>query len=325
MRLHLSTWLPAAAGVLLLPALVTAEDDSAEGVVRLGSARQSAIPAGSYDAGAAQQVGFHAGYNGGCSDGACGQGCGAGYGCPSACGSDSGCPSGCQTGCGYGSCDPCGCGSCGDCKVCGVLQCLRCRPVGGCHYSPDHGWAPPGKHPRPRTAATYRRWFPGSWTGEGSYAESGYLYPMVYTPTDTTQLGYYHQRVPVWQHRAGMIPPVPHPDQFHVPNFGVCCNGGVDAAACGYCGNGQYGAIVSDYAIGETYSDGQGAFSAPAESAPVEPQPAPAAAPAQDAKPESYVPPAPAAAPEAPPAAGTNAPSLEKSALAPFLYPTPQR
>lgn len=306
MRLHLTRCLLAAAGGLLLPTLATADDHSSEGVVRLGSAQYATSPATTTSG--AQQVGFHH------SAGACGYGCGTDYGCPS-----SGCYTGCPSGCGYG-CDPhgCGrCGTCGNCGLCGVLHCLRNHPVGGCHYSPDHGWAPPGKHPRPRVAATYRRWFPPTWTGEGAYAEAGYRYPMVYTPTDTTQLGYYHQRVPVWERRAGMIPPVPYPEQFHVPNFGHC-------GQCGYAG-GHYGEIAGGYPIGESHPHGQAVpEGGPVEAPPAQTQPAPEPAPAAEPKPESYVPPAPEAAPEAPPAAGTDGGTgLEKSALAPFLYPTP--
>src|SRR5690606_11814258 len=167
------------------------------------------------------------------------------------------------------------------CGTCGLLHWLRCHPVGGCHHSPDHGWAPPGKHPRPRLAATYRRWFPTAWTGEPSNVDPCFCYPMVYTPTDTTQLGYYHQRVPVWQRRAGMIPPVPHPDTFHVPNYGTGCNGVVDAVPCGYEGgfvsDSGYdsGYIVGDV-YGNSYDDSYIAPGAPVESAPaVEAPPVP--------------------------------------------------
>ncbi|MBX3437690.1 MAG: hypothetical protein KF861_09380 [Planctomycetaceae bacterium] len=307
MRIHLTTWLLAAAGALSLPSMLAADDPNAEGVVRLGNAPWSASSA---DTQTTQQTSFHM-THGGCPSGACG----SGYDCPSACGQGVCDPYGCGN-CGY--CGGAGCGHCG-CKLGGFLHCLRNRPVGGCHVSPDHGWAPPGKFPRPRTAATYRRWFPPTWTGEGAYAESGYRYPMVYTPTDTTQLGYYHQRVPVWQRTPGMIPPTPHPDQFHVPDFGACRNGLCGGAACGYSNGYENGYVVNGAPAVE--------YAAPANSVPTESAPAaaPAEAPAVDKPVEPYVPPAPVIAPEAAPAAQNASPALEKSALAPFLYPTPQQ
>ncbi len=135
---------------------------------------------------------------------------------------------------------------------------------------------------------------------------------MIYTPTDTTQLGYYYQRVPVWQRRNGMIPPVPHPEAFHVPDFGGGCNGLCHNGGCpGACG--IQGEIISD---------------APAEgnSEPTESAPHPAApqeaAPEAPPVPDSTDSTPPAAAPEPPPAEAP--PALEKSALAPFLYAIPK-
>ncbi len=34
-------------------------------------------------------------------------------------------------------------------------------------------------------------------------------------PTDTTQLGYYYQKVPTWVPVPGMIPPPPQPEEWH--------------------------------------------------------------------------------------------------------------
>ncbi len=323
MRLQNKYWLLLAAGGMLLSSSASAEDDSAEGVVRLGRSPQTASLSAVADSGMARQASFSLGHGGSCEScnacNACNDGCMSG-----ACEWGSGCPSGCGYGsCGWGQCGSCGqCGGCGygGCHSCALLNYLRSYAVGGCSFSPDHGWAPPGKHPRPRTAATYRNWFPTEWTGQGSYAQPGHRYPMVYTPTDTTQLGYYYQRVPVWQHRNGMIPPVPHPEAFHVPDFGcgrngVCHNGMIGAGACGH-----QGEIISDDAVGDAPS---AEHSVPAESAPQPASPQSAAPPSPETPPvpDSTDSAPPATAPEPPPAAAP--PALEKSALAPFLYVIP--
>src|SRR5690606_31408820 len=39
--------------------------------------------------------------------------------------------------------------------------------------------------------------------------------PQVHMPTDTTQLGFYYQRVPTWAPVPGMIPPPPNPADYH--------------------------------------------------------------------------------------------------------------
>jgi len=48
---------------------------------------------------------------------------------------------------------------------------------------------------------------PGSGYGPGA--------PMVFQPTDTTQLGYSYGNVPTWRPNRAMEPPVPNPSMYH--------------------------------------------------------------------------------------------------------------
>ena len=116
----------------------------------------------------------------------------------------------------------------------GVVSLLL--PHGAGTHSADHGWAPPGRVqvPFPRPVA-YQKWFPDPWTGQPvAYGEGGPRPPVVYMPTDTTQLGYYYQTVPRWHAYGGMIPPAPNPNEWHQdlcqlqgPGYGYCrsCRG----------------------------------------------------------------------------------------------------
>lgn len=126
----------------------------------------------------------------------------------------------------------------GDCKNgrCGVRGTARdfvldwagsCSPAGrlarrGCPLAqkavwccktkayPDSGWAPPARVPMTRSGGAYSaNWSNGFSGGYGPGA------PMVYQPTDTTQLGYSYGNVPTWRPSPGMIPPVPNPSNFH--------------------------------------------------------------------------------------------------------------
>jgi hypothetical protein len=125
-----------------------------------------------------------------------------------------------------GSCPTGGCptGSCpnGVGQDCQSGFCQGCR--GGCfhghfgeHYckhSPDYGYAPPTKYPLHRRGVEYTNYFPQKWYGAGAdYSQSPA--PMVYQPTDTTQLGYYYQHVPFWQPMPNRLPPRPIPSQWH--------------------------------------------------------------------------------------------------------------
>jgi hypothetical protein len=112
--------------------------------------------------------------------------------------------------------------------------CLGCwlnahSPYHRCTYPPDHGWAPPAHRPILASPALYGRMFAAE--QGAAVVQPGYRHPMVYMPTDTTQLGFYYQQVPYWQPRPGMIPPVPQPDEWHTPYTGVVFTGYEDAAS----------------------------------------------------------------------------------------------
>lgn len=78
---------------------------------------------------------------------------------------------------------------------------------------PDRGWNPPARYPVNRNGIWYRNSWPKAWYGN---AGGGFISnaPMVYQPTDTTQLGYSYARVPTWQ-ATQMIPPTPCPANYH--------------------------------------------------------------------------------------------------------------
>jgi len=81
---------------------------------------------------------------------------------------------------------------------------------------PDYGWNAPVKVPVVRRGVTYDRYWPEQWHGTGSPVAGQYrTYSQVYSPTDTTQLGYIYQQVPYWQ-PANRLPPPPVPSQWHV-------------------------------------------------------------------------------------------------------------
>ena len=78
--------------------------------------------------------------------------------------------------------------------------------------SPDYGWSPPAKIPVRRSNVTYTNWGPNEW---GNYdGASKKRAPIIATPTDTTQLGYYYQHVPTWQPK-NILPVPPHPRHWH--------------------------------------------------------------------------------------------------------------
>ena len=82
---------------------------------------------------------------------------------------------------------------------------------------PDYGWNAPVKVPVVRRGVTYYRYYPEQWYGTGSAPAGTYRsYPQVYSPTDTTQLGYTYQQVPYWQPAPSRLPPSPVPSQWHV-------------------------------------------------------------------------------------------------------------
>lgn len=84
-----------------------------------------------------------------------------------------------------------------------------------CTHSPDHGFSVPGKWPIHRRGVQYTNYYPHTWAGTEGPAGDIPAYPMVYMPTDTTQLGFYHQHVPFWQPQPNPLPRRPIPAQWH--------------------------------------------------------------------------------------------------------------
>ena len=123
-------------------------------------------------------------------------------------------------GCPTGNCPTGGCPSGAACQG---GNCPHCR--GGClsskfgeHYckhSPDYGYSPPAKYPLHRRGVEYDRYYPSQWYGAGADYSQSHA-PMVYQPTDTTQLGFYYQHVPFWQPQPNRLPPRPVPSQWHI-------------------------------------------------------------------------------------------------------------
>ena len=84
-----------------------------------------------------------------------------------------------------------------------------------CSNSPDHGYSPPAKYPLLRRGAQYNAYFPNQWYGTPGARYAG-GFPIVYQPTDTTQLGFSYQHVPFWQPNPGMMPQRPVPPNWHI-------------------------------------------------------------------------------------------------------------
>ena len=177
MTLRKSNWIAAACmAALSCTASVYAQDDGTAGIVRISDGRTRT---------AAQPASFH-GHHGGYGTSVAGYGGSPNGGCPS-----------------------------GDCRAGACPQCFNgFFQERYCKNSPDHGYSPPAKYPLHRRGVQYNAYFPNHWYGTpgASYGSA----PMVYQPTDTTQLGYYYQHVPFWQPSPGMMPQRPVPAQWHV-------------------------------------------------------------------------------------------------------------
>jgi hypothetical protein len=107
-------------------------------------------------------------------------------------------------------------GDCNNCDNCnyGGKHCHGWFQEHYCKNSPDHGYSPPAKYPLHRRGVQYTQTFPNQWYGlPGASYQSA---PMVYQPTDTTQLGYTYQHVPFWQPNPSMMPKRPVPAQWHI-------------------------------------------------------------------------------------------------------------
>ncbi len=83
----------------------------------------------------------------------------------------------------------------------------------------NHGpnWMMPIRRPIYRQPVEYARYWPRSYYTGGNNSQQQYAKPLpvIYQPTDTTQLGFYHQQVPQWQPRPNAIPGAPCPPNWH--------------------------------------------------------------------------------------------------------------
>lgn len=87
-------------------------------------------------------------------------------------------------------------------------------------YPPDYGWSRPVKRPvLNRDPVQYHRMDPDYWYGDPRAFVGAQVFPQVYMPTDTTQLGFYYQRVPTWQPNPNMIPAPPWPSTWHAREY----------------------------------------------------------------------------------------------------------
>ncbi len=118
-------------------------------------------------------------------------------------------------------------------------ECDECDDGGHCSLCsskswPDKGWNPPARYPVNRDGIWYQNMWPQAWYGNPG---GGFIsdVPMVYQPTDTTQLGYSYAKVPTWQ-TQNRIPPTPCPSRFHarvcVPRT-PCCRKCIDGCPAG--------------------------------------------------------------------------------------------
>lgn len=163
---------------------------------------------------------------GNCNTGACNSGncetgnCNTGN-CNSGACNDGRCQSGGSVCSGLGS--VCGSGLCGSGACSGGL-------CGAARFSlfPDTGWNMPVKTPITRNPVSYSRYQPGSLYGSPGHGYSG-NFPMIYRPTDTTQLGFISHNVPYWKRTRS--PSMPAPSAIHNRN---CPTGGYSAYGQGY-------------------------------------------------------------------------------------------
>jgi hypothetical protein len=120
-------------------------------------------------------------------------------------------------------------------------------------YNPARGFRPPTTVHVEREAIMYYNYWPAKWYGQPGWHLAP-SYPMVYMPTDTTQLGVYYARVPQWQPNPRMYPRPPRPDEW---NRRV-------SFADGGCGGACYGAATpASYGPASPTPDTMGAPVAP--------------------------------------------------------------
>lgn len=124
----------------------------------------------------------------------------------------------------------------------------RCGKCWSTKAFPDSGWAPPLHYPVNYDGVWYGSYHPQAYYGNPG---GGFIgnYPTVYQPNDTTQMGYTYAKVPTWQTRRDMIPPVPVPGNFHARG---CLTGGHGCLDCrqhgasGSCPQCNSGQVVND-------------------------------------------------------------------------------
>ena len=144
----------------------------------------------------------------------------------------------------------CGCPNGTSCRDC-IGDKLRCLfgVYGGCSHSPGEGYVTPGRRPIWDMSLPIQTMWSGQWTcGKGGAHPS--TRPPVYMPTDTTQLGYSYSHVPYWMPKAGMVPPVPNPSDYHVrtcfDRCGSCKQNGINTGAGVVTQPGVQTSVVSD-------------------------------------------------------------------------------
>lgn len=154
----------------------------------------------------------------------------------------------------------------------------------------------PARYPVERIPVQYLRYYPAAWYGlPGSTLPV--VAPQVHMPTDTTQLGFYHQRVPTWMPVPGMIPPPPNPTALHTFTPMGYAGAGVAADGAVVSGADMSGSVSNERVIsvrtlntgsshsnsGQTVTDPNEVPVPPAPSGsnelPLQPPPAPAAEP----------------------------------------------
>lgn len=125
----------------------------------------------------------------------------------------------------------------GACSSCGLFGC-----GGGCQHGLAQGnaWVrPPAVWPLARSSNTYQHY----WAPQLVGAEvPPVAYPMIYHPTDTTQLGFGYRHVPRWGYRPDMLPPAPVP--YWPMGAGAVYGGGFGYGAAGYGGDVVYSAAA---------------------------------------------------------------------------------
>ncbi|HBN76464.1 MAG TPA: hypothetical protein DD473_11720 [Planctomycetaceae bacterium] len=106
---------------------------------------------------------------------------------------------------------------------------------------PGANWCAPSKVTLQRERIQYQKWYPNYWSGYGpGPAPAPPYYPMVYTPTDTAQMGYYYQHAPSWTAQPWRTPGPAHPGVWHNRYCGRCQGYPGAAYPSGYV-NGGYG------------------------------------------------------------------------------------